>query len=151
MAQSYARLWSHLVFSTKHRKPFLKDPDVRARLHAYLATCLQNAKSEPLIVGGVEDHVHLLFCLSRTSSIADVVKDLKAFSSKWLKTQGEPYPAFFWQTGYGVFSVSESKVPDVLEYIRNQESHHQRFDFKAEFRLLCERHGIELDEQYAWD
>ncbi|UUO07707.1 transposase [Blastopirellula sp. J2-11] len=72
-------------------------------------------------------------------------------TSTWLKTQDEPSQTFFWQTGYGMFSVSESKVPDVTAYIQNQAEHHQRLDFKSEFRLLCQRHGIELDEQHAWD
>ncbi|MCC9605633.1 transposase [Blastopirellula sp. JC732] len=151
MPQSYARLWCHLVFSTKHREPLLRDVDVRARLHAYLATCLGNAKSEPQIVGGVDDHVHLLFCLSRSISLADLVIELKTSSSKWLKTLGTPYQGFYWQAGYGAFSVSESKVPDVTAYVRGQEEHHRRFDFKTEFRALCERHGIVLNEQYAWD
>ncbi|UUO08245.1 transposase [Blastopirellula sp. J2-11] len=151
MPQSLARLWCHLIFSTKHRQAFFKDENVRQQLYAYLATCLKSSECDPRIVGGHDNHVHLLFCLSRTMTLADVVINLKTSSSKWLKTKGLSYHDFFWQAGYGVFSVSESKVPDVVEYIRRQEEHHQQFDFQTEYRAICQRHGVELDERYAWD
>lgn len=151
MPQSLARLWCHLIFSTKHRQPFFQDKAIREQLHAYLATCLTTSGCEPRIVGGVEDHVHLLFCLSRTTALADVVVNIKSSSSKWLKTKGAAYVDFYWQAGYGAFSVSESKTPSVVQYIRRQEEHHRGFDFQAEFREICRRHGVQLDERFVWD
>ncbi|TWT31964.1 transposase [Blastopirellula retiformator] len=151
MPQSLARIWCHLIFSTKRRQAFFRDEGIRTELHAYLATCLTSSDCEPKIVGGAEDHVHLLFLLSRTTTLADIVAKVKAASSKWLKSKGAGYHDFGWQAGYGVFSVSESKVPDVVDYIRNQVEHHRRFDFQAEFREICRRHGVELDERFVWD
>jgi len=138
------------VFSTKNRVPLLI-PDIRAELHPYLAVVLTNDDCPALQVGGVEDHVHLLFGLSRTRTIAQVVENVKTSSSKWLKTKGLALADFHWQSGYGAFSVSESKADEVVEYIRRQEEHHKTRTFQEEFLLFLERHGITWDERYVWD
>src|SRR5581483_1141630 len=117
MPQSLARVLVHLVFSTKNRAPVLA-PEVRAELHPYLAAVLANDDCPSLQVGGVEDHVHLLFSLSRTRTIAQVVENVKTSSSKWLKTKGTQLTDFYWQAGYGAFSVSRSQADEVVEYIR---------------------------------
>ena len=151
MPQSLARVVLHVVFSTKKREPFLKDDDVRNRLHAYMAGVLQRIGCEPILVGGVEDHVHLLGNLSRTVTIAELVEEAKKSPSKWVKDQGPQYREFFWQSGYGAFSVSESNVEKVRAYIATQEEHHRKVSFQDEFRALCRKHGVEIDERYAWD
>ena len=107
----------HLVFSTKERRPFLKDPALREELHRYLGGILTNLECQPLIIGGVEDHVHLLFAHSRTATVADVVKELKRGSTVWLKTKSPELSEFAWQNGYGVFSIGQSQVEDVRAYI----------------------------------
>ena len=151
MPQSLARVVLHVVFSTKNRVPFLKDPELRARLHAYMAGVLQNIGCEPILINGVEDHVHILCNLSRTVTIAGLVEEAKKSPSKWMKEQGPGYGDFYWQGGYGAFSVSQSNVEQVRNYIATQEEHHRQVSFQDEFRALCRKHGVEIDERYVWD
>ena len=151
MAQSLAKILLHLVFSTKERRPFLKDPALREELHRYLGGILTNLECQPIIVGGVEDHVHLLFAHSRTATVADVVKELKRGSTVWLKTKAHALEDFAWQNGYGVFSVGQSQVEDVRAYIAGQEEHHRKISFQEEFRRLLQRYEIAFDERYVWD
>jgi REP element-mobilizing transposase RayT len=151
MPQSLARVVLHVVFSTKNRTPFLRDADLRARLHAYMAGVLQSLGCEPILINGVEDHVHILCNLTRTLTMAGLVEEAKKASSKWMKDQGAEYRDFFWQAGYGVFSVSQSKVEVVRDYIAQQEEHHRKESFQDEFRALCRKHGVAFDERYVWD
>jgi len=151
MPQSLARIVLHVAFSTKNRVPFLKDQQTRTRLHAYLAGTLQNLECEPVIVNGVEDHVHILCNLSRKITVANLIEHAKSNSSKWMKEQGPAQRDFYWQGGYGAFSVSESNVERVHEYIVRQEEHHRKVTFQEEFRALCQKHGVEIDERYVWD
>ncbi len=132
MAQSLSRLWTHLIFSTKNRFPFLSDKTVRTDMHKYLAKILREQDSETLIVNGVEDHVHALFALSRTHSIASVVKEIKRTSSGWVKELSPKLAKFHWQGGYGAFSVSQSNLEEVIRYIENQEEHHKRLRSRVE-------------------
>jgi len=151
MAQSLSNVLLHIVFSTKHRQPFLKSPDDRRELFAYMATVLQEIDCPALLINGVADHIHILNSLSRNVAIKKVIEQAKTSTSKWLKGKAPSYRNFYWQAGYGVFSVSESKKPDVLRYIANQEQHHSRQSFQDEFRTLCDRHGLQIDERYVWD
>ena len=149
MPQSLSRVLIHLVFSTKNREPLIH-ADVRPRLHGYIVGILNHLKSPSLQVGGVEDHIHILCTLSRTISQADLVEEVKKGSSKWMKAEGG-VPDFFWQAGYGVFSVGESQVEQVVRYIRNQEEHHRAATFQTEYRRGLERYNIPYDERYVWD
>ena len=151
MAQSLAKILLHLVFSTKERRPFLKDQTLREELHRYLGGILTHLDSQPLIIGGVEDHVHLLFVHSRTATVADVVKELKRGSTVWLKAKAPSLSEFAWQSGYGVFSIGQSQVEDVRAYIARQEEHHRKISFQEEFRRLLQRYEITFDERYVWD
>ena len=151
MPQSLARVVLHVVFSTKSRVPFLKDPELRARLHAYMAGALQNIGCEPILINGVEDHVHILCNLSRIVTIAGLVEVAKGGPSKWMKDQRVAYRDFYWQGGYGSFSVSQSNVEQVRAYIATQEEHHRGVSYQDEFRALCRKHGVEMDERYVWD
>ena len=151
MAQSLSRLWTHLIFSTKDRYPFLRDKVLRGEMHAYLAEMLRVHDCETLIVGGVEDHAHSLFALSRTHSIASVVKEVKRTSSGWIKTTSRKLSKFHWQAGYGAFSVSQSNLTVVIRYIENQEEHHKRVTFQDEYRRFLRAYGVEFDERYVWD
>jgi putative transposase len=151
MAQSLSRLWTHLIFSTKDRLPFLTDKAIRHDMHAYLATILRKYDCETLIVGGVEDHAHSLFALSRIYPIAKVVKEIKRTSSGWAKDISPRLAGFYWQGGYGAFSVSQSNVKDVIAYIENQEEHHKLVTFRDEYRAFLKAYGVEYDERYVWD
>jgi len=151
MPQSLADVVVHIVFSTKNRAPLLKSPEVRERLHAYSVGTLKNLDCRSIITRSVEDHIHILCHLSRTMTIAQLIKEIKASSSAWLKEQDPCLHDFYWQAGYGAFSVSRSNVEKVKDYIADQEEHHRTRTFQEEFRLLLERHGIEYDERYVWD
>lgn len=150
MAQSLASILVHLVFSTKHREPFIKS-EIEPNLHAYLAVVFRECKCPSLIVGGMPDHVHALFSLHRTQPISDVVEEVKKRSSKWMKTNGEEYRQFQWQGGYGAFSVSQSAAQAVKNYIANQKQHHRKITFQDEFRALLKKYEVEYDEKYVWD
>jgi REP element-mobilizing transposase RayT len=151
MPQSLAKVSVHIVFSTKRRTPWLRTADLRAELYAYMATILRQLECPAMVINGMEDHVHVLCLLSRKTRIMDLVKDAKTETSKWIKRHPRGNTGFAWQAGYGVFSVSESNIPQVRSYIENQAEHHRRTTFQDEFRELCRRHRIEWDERYAWD
>lgn len=148
MPQSLARVLVHLVFSTKHRAAVLST-DVRSELYPYLGGVLRNIGCTTIQVGGVEDHVHLLFGISRTMTIAQVVEKLKTSSAKWLTSKG--LPDFAWQSGYGAFSVGPLEANSVIAYIQNQEAHHRQISFQDELRALLAEAGVEIDERYIWD
>ena len=150
MSQSLSQIFLHIVYSTKHRKPFLKGDALLSEVHAYLATTVASLGCPALIVGGVEDHVHLLCRFGRGITVADFIRDQKRASSSWLKTKPR-LRDFQWQSGYGTFSVSPSHIRPLTQYIRDQRKHHQTESYQDEFRRLCKKYGVELDERYAWD
>jgi putative transposase len=143
MPQSLSKVILHIIFSTKNREPWL-DSNVRPRIHAYLATICRD-------VGGVSDHVHIVTTLARTVSQAQLVEQIKKASSKWIKALDAHYRGFFWQRGYGAFSVSPSQLQAVLQYVEAQQEHHRTRTFQEEYRELLRKHGIDFDERYVWD
>jgi len=149
MPQSLSVVYIHLVFSTKERRPFLRDSKLRQSLHAYLGEVSKRLDCAPIVVGGVEDHVHLLARFGRTITQAEWVKELKRVSSDWIQKQG--IEDFQWQSGYADFSVSQSNLPEVKDYIARQEEHHQKRSFQDELRAFLRKHGMEWDERYLWD
>ena len=150
MPQSLARVYIHAIFSTKYREPRLAD-EWREELFHVLGGAANNLGCQSLIVGGVMDHVHMLFQLGRTIAIADAIGKIKTTSSLWVnQTRGLPSP-FHWQNGYGAFSVSQSKVVTVRDYIRRQPEHHAMESFQDEFRDWLRRYEIDWDERYVWD
>lgn len=151
MSQSLTQIYLHIVFSTKNREPYLREKSLRDRTHAYLAGICKNLECPALLVGGVEDHVHLLCRQSKNISVAVFLRELKRDSSKWIKTEAPALAAFHWQAGYGAFSISPSHVEPLKQHIANQEAHHRRETFQDKFRRLCTKYGVELDERYAWD
>jgi REP element-mobilizing transposase RayT len=150
MPQSLSAIYVHIVFSTKDRIPFLKDPSLRSRTHAYLAGIASQHQCPCLIVGGVEDHVHMLSKLAKTGSASDLVRDLKKASTSWLRGDGSGGARFAWQAGYGAFSSDAANLARLRHYIGNQEEHHRKTTFKDEFRAICREFEVELDERYAW-
>jgi REP element-mobilizing transposase RayT len=150
MSQSLVKNLIHLVYSTKCRQPWIS-PEHRAGLYAYQAGIFKEWESPALLIGGVEDHVHALFSLSKNHALKKIVEEVKKGSSKWMKTEGPRIADFYWQAGYGAFSVSQSNVESVFRYIQNQEEHHRKITFQDELRELFLRHGVEFDERYVWD
>ena len=151
MPQSLANVLLHVIFSTKHRSPFLKTKALREGMNAYMVGTLRNIDCPSLIVNCVEDHLHCLCQLSRTITIAKLIEEMKTSSSAWIKTQATDVKDFYWQGGYGAFSVSQSNAEQVKAYIANQEEHHRKTTFQEEFREFLRRHGLEWDERYVWD
>ncbi|MDF3129124.1 transposase [Kiritimatiellaeota bacterium B1221] len=150
MPQSLSHVIVHTVFSTKNRQPLLKELGVRNETFAYLGAAVNTLGCQSFLVGGYVDHIHILSTLSRSISQADFVKEVKRSSSIWFKDEFRE-PSFSWQKGYGIFSVSESRVPDVKAYIQNQEVHHGKLTFQDEFRQLLRAHNLAFDEKYVWD
>jgi putative transposase len=151
MPQSLAKILIHTVFSTKERRPFLREKPLRQELHHYLGGILARLDCQPILVGGVEDHVHLLCALSRTCEAAAMVKEAKRGSTLWLKAKGPEWQDFAWQNGYGMFSLGFSQIRAVRDYIAAQEEHHRKTSFQDELRLLLRRYEIPFDERYVWD
>jgi len=116
-----------------------------------LATVLKNQDSPVVKIGGTSDHVHCLFRLSKNSSLAEIVEEIKTSSSKWIKTQGHSFSNFHWQSGYGAFSVGTGELDAVTKYIAQQEAHHRTVSFQEEYRKVLLSHGIEFDERFLWD
>ncbi len=150
MPQSFGAMFVHAIFSTKLREPTILDP-WREELFRVLGGLVNQSGSQSLIVGGVADHVHLLFRLSRTLAIADAMAGVKKASSAWVNQRPDVVAKFQWQAGYGTFSVSDDHLDAVREYIRRQPEHHQRQTFQDEYREWLTRYKEEWDERYVWD
>ena len=148
MPQSLTFLLVHVVFSTKDRRPYIRD-DLQLHLHAYLAMVARGLHCECYRAGGVADHVHLAIGLSRQITVADLVSKLKTSSSQWMKTQG--VPQFAWQRGYGAFSLGRSEQDALVSYIERQAEHHRKISFQDELRAILDRYGIARDEEHLWD
>jgi REP element-mobilizing transposase RayT len=129
----------------------LRVKPVREELHHHLGGILTNHDCQPIIIGGTEDHVHMLSMLSRTCEAAEMVKEVKRGSSLWLKTKSRDLNDFAWQKGYGIFSIGISQVETVRNYIAGQEEHHRKVSFQDEFREFLKRYEIQFDERYVWD
>ncbi len=148
--QSLGFVLVHVVFSTKDRRPVLKET-VRGEMHRYLAAVLSGSENVCVRVGGVDDHVHVAMYLGRTESVSRVVERLKVSSSKWVKTKGPEFARFRWQRGYAAFSVGLADRAALVRYIDGQEAHHQRRDFQGEMRAMFEKYGVAFDERFVWD
>ena len=150
MPETYSQLLLHAVFSTKGRRPLLT-ADVAPQLYKYIGGIIRNQKGALYEIGGIEDHVHIYFRWRTDESISNLMRGLKADSSKWIH---ETFPAlkdFAWQEGYSIFTVSKSQEPAVKKYIAGQAAHHKKVDFKTELLKLLRAHGIEFDERYLFD
>ena len=150
MPQSLTNILVHTIFSTKDRQPFLRDRSLRNELHHYLGGILTNYSCPPIVIGGVDDHVHLLHTLSRTGEPAALIKELKRCSTVWLKTKNAMND-FMWQGGYGMFSIGVSQIDATRRYINGQEEHHRKVTFQDELRQFLQRHKMPFNERYLWD
>jgi len=147
MPQSIVKILVHIVFSTKDRRPLIP-AELEPHLYAYISGIITNNKGRMIIACGVADHIHILISLGRIH-LSNLIGHIKRESSKWMKQNG--VNGFYWQRGYGAFSIGESQVPAVSKYILTQKEHHAAQDFQDEFRSLCRKYGAEIDERYCWD
>lgn len=152
MGQSLTKIIIHLIYSTKNRQRLIL-PDIEEALHAYKVGIFRDLDCPSLLIGGTDDHIHALFLLSKNQKLKDVIQEVKQGSSKWIKEKGREFSSFYWQSGYGAFSVSESGLEQAKTYIRNQKEHHRKVTFRDELRAFCilEKYGIDYDERYVWD
>jgi len=147
MAHTYSNLVFHIVFGTQGRLNLIR-PEIKQELYSYIAGLIKQKGGKLIIAGGIADHIHLLVVLPPDISISDVMKFLKANSSRWVKQRFNS--PFSWQKGFGAFTVSRSNVPAVARYIRDQEIHHHQLDFEREFALLLDKNGVEYDANFIW-
>ncbi len=150
MGQSLVKNYLHLVFSTKYRQPLIL-PRVEDELHAYLGGICNKLECQSIKVGGYTDHVHILCKLSKKLALMKLMEEVKSHSSKWIKTLGDAYKNFYWQDGYGAFSVNPYEVDRVIKYIANQHEHHSKKTFQDEYRAFLKKYAVEYDERYVWD
>ncbi len=150
MPQSLVHNYIHLVFSTKNREQFMI-PQFEDRIYDYLGGICNELECQPLKIGGHLDHVHLLFKLSQNIALSKFVQKLKSNSSKWVKSINPLFKNFYWQDGYGAFSVTSTEIEKVILYIENQKIHHSSISFQNEFRTILKRYKVKYDEKYVWD
>ena len=150
MGQSLVQNYVHIVFSTKHRQVFIHD-DIEEELFAYMGGICNRLGCTVLKVGGYRDHVHILCMLSTKIALMKLLEEVKSHSSKWIKTKGEALQGFYWQNGYGAFSVNPTDVEIVVNYIAKQREHHTKTSFKNEYRKFLKKYRVEYDEKYVWD
>ena len=150
MSQSLSKVYVHLTFSTKNRYPFIDD-NIKNDLWEYLGGICKGLECYPVQVGGYYDHIHICCLLSKKITQVEFVMNVKKQSSKWIKTKDDKYASFYWQNGYGIFSVNPSELDVVVKYIKNQEEHHRKYSFQEEFIAFLKKYGVEYDERYIWD
>jgi len=150
MGQSLVRNYMHIVFSTKNRQPFITK-NIQNELFAYLGGICNNHEWQSLIVGGHLDHVHILCILSKKIALMKLLEEIKSHSSKWIKTKDPQFSKFYWQNGYGAFSVNPAETDKVIAYISNQDKHHRKKTFQEEYRSFLKKYKVEFDERYVWD
>lgn len=150
MPQSLSKVYVHLTFSTKNRYPFIDDA-IKNDLWEYLSGICRGLECNPIRVGGHNDHVHICCLLSKKITQIKFVEEVKKQSSKWVKSKGERYSKFYWQDGYGIFSVNPAEINVVVEYINNQTEHHRKRTFQEELLAFLKKYNVEYDERYLWD
>ena len=149
MAQSLCKLYIHLIFHIKTTSPIIRDTDLE-RVHSYIGQLVNTTGCTEIRAGGIGDHIHLLFMLSKDAALSHVVEEIKRNSSRWIKTIAPYYRVFAWQSGYAAFSVSQSVVDKTISYINNQREHHKKKSFIDEYRNFLKLYNIEYDENYVF-
>jgi REP element-mobilizing transposase RayT len=149
MSQSLSKLYVHIIFHVKNEKVLIR-PEEETELYAYIGGLIKQHASTPIKINGTENHLHVLSTMSKNISLADFVEEIKKNSSRWIKTKSEYYRHFAWQGGYAGYSVSQSMVTTVKEYIENQKEHHKTVSFKEEYVQFLKKYDIEFNESYLW-
>jgi putative transposase len=150
MSQSLSKVYVHITFSTKNHQPYIDDT-IEISLFEYIGGICKGLDCNPVKIGGHHDHVHILCLLSRKTAQMKLLEEIKKQSSKWIKTKGKIYSDFYWQDGYGIFSVNPSETDVVVAYLANQHKHHKKITFKDEFRAFLKKYKVDYDERYVWD
>jgi len=149
MSQSLSKLYVHLIFHVKNERVLICQKD-EEELYAYLGGIIKQHFSEPIRIGGADNHIHILANMSKNISLANFIEEIKKNSSRWIKTKDIYYKNFAWQGGYAGYSVSQSKIEVVKKYIERQKEHHKKTTFKDEYIKFLNEYGINYDENYLW-
>ena len=150
MGQSLVKNYIHIIFSTKYSQELIYPP-VEKELHSYIGGICKNLECHPIKIGGYTDHIHILCMLSQKIALMKLLEETKSHSSYWIKSKGVGYENFYWQNGYGAFSVNPSEVNAVIKYIENQKEHHSKNGFQDEYRFFLKKYNVDYDERYVWD
>ncbi len=150
MGQSLVKNYIHIVFSTKYRQPLIHE-GIENELYSYLGGICKRLECQPIKIGGYYDHVHILCMLSKKIALMKLLEEVKSHSSLWIKPKDESLKNFYWQDGYGAFSVKPKEVDVVINYIATQKEHHNKTNFQDEYRTILKEHQVEYDERYVWD
>src|SRR5688572_27894433 len=150
MPQSLVKLFIHFVLSTKYRRPLI-DLEIENALYSYLGGICYRLECFPIKINGYKDHVHILSHFSKKITVMKFLEELKTHSSGWIKEQDARFKDFYWQGGYGAFSVSPQAVDIVTKYIETQHEHHKTKTFQDEYRRILREHNVDFDERYVWD
>jgi len=150
MSQSLSKLYIHIIFHVKHLSVKIRKHE-NNELYAYIGSIIKDNESIPVIINGVDDHIHILCIMSKNIALAKLVEEIKRHSSRWIKTKGSYYQKFAWQGGYGGFSVSPSLHDKTKRYIQNQEKHHQKMNFKEEYLMFLKEYKVDYNEEYLWN
>ncbi len=150
MPQALSKVYVHIVFSTKKRVNYIDDA-IEHYLFKYIGGICKKMKCNPVKVGGYRNHIHILCTLSRDITQSKLLQQIKQHSSRWMKTQGAQYSTFYWQKGYGIFSVNYQRIDNVIAYIENQKEHHSKESFKQEYIRILNENDLEFDERYVWE
>jgi REP element-mobilizing transposase RayT len=149
MPQSLVKILVHIVFSTKNRAALIR-PEIENDLFGYIHGIIENNGAKLIVANGTTDHIHLLVSLGR-NDVSELIGDIKRDSSLWIKKKTTEFRNFYWQKGYGAFSIGRSQVDSVVRYIKNQKEHHKTQSFQDEFRAMLKKYEVEYDERYMWD
>ncbi len=150
MGQSLVNNYIHIIFSTKLRVSLIHEP-IQNELYSYIGGICKEMECQPIKIGGYIDHIHILCMLSKKIALMNLLEEVKSHSSKWMKTKGTDFKNFYWQNGYGAFSVNPSEIDKVIAYIENQKEHHRKKSFQEEYRAFLKKYKVEYDERYVWD
>lgn len=150
MGQSLVKNYIHIIFSTKLRVPLILE-SIENELYSYIGGICKQLECYPVKIGGYIDHIHILCLLSKKIPLMKLLEEIKAHSSRWIKTKDDTLKKFYWQNGYGAFSVNPYEIDKVVEYIENQKEHHRKKTFQDEYRAFLKKYKVEFDERYIWD
>ncbi|MCK9212381.1 MAG: IS200/IS605 family transposase [Ignavibacteriaceae bacterium] len=150
MGQSLVKNYIHIIFSTKQRVPLIHQP-VEEELYCYIGGICKEMECHPIKIGGYTDHIHIICMLSKKVALMNLLEEVKSHSSKWMKTKDTILKNFYWQNGYGAFSVNPSEIDKVIAYIENQKEHHKKKTFQEEYSAFLKKYKVEYDEKYVWD
>lgn len=150
MGQSLVKNYIHIIFSTKYRAPLILE-SIENELYSYIGGICKQLECYPVKIGGYIDHIHILCMLLKKIPLMNLLEEVKAHSSKWIKTKDDTLKKFYWQNGYGAFSVNPYEIDKVIAYIENQKEHHRRKTFQDVYRAFLKKYNVDYDEKYVWD